>query len=214
MSKPKTCIITKKVIAKNEASFQAMTYGDLRNCSVEGFNHIALYSKGKENKHCSAWGAATSVSFQVSFIASPNDYTEHVTVKNKYEHDYTWQDKILMLFLSHADKFETYYDEDGKAHKRKVGSEDTSWNIKECKSNRVVAISPYHYKLTALSNELKNIKDYFNFSRVYVSVFDGKQLRDTYSCNGEDLILFMQDMERGYYYRWITNREAGLAKLN
>lgn len=214
MSRPKTCVITKKVIAKNEPSFQAMTYGDLRNCSVDGFNHISLYSKGKENKHCSEWGADTSVSFQVSFIARPNDYTEHVTVKNKYEHDYTWRDKILMLFLSHADKFDTYYDENGKAHKKKVDSEDTSWNIRECKNNRVVAISPYHYKLTALSNELKNIKDYFNFSRVYVSVFDGKQLRNTYACNGKDLVLFMQDMERGFTYRWITDRQEGITKLN
>lgn len=214
MSKHQTCVVTKKEIAKNEEAFKVMTYGDLRNCSVDGFNHISLYSKGNETKHCSDWGASTSVSFQVSFIARPNNYSEHVTIKNKYEHDYTWKDKVVMLFLSHADKFETWIDDNGKTHKKKIGSEDTSWNIRKADKNNVVAISPHHYKFTALSNELKNIKDYFNFSRVYVSVFDGKQLRDTYSCDGKDLILFMQDMERGFTYRWITDRQEGIVKLN
>lgn len=214
MSKHQTCVVTKKEIARNDEAFKVMTYGDLRNCSVDGFNHISLYSKGNEQKYCSDWGAITSVNFQVSFIARPNDYSEHVIIKNKYEHNYTWKDKVIMLFLSHADKFETYHDDNGKAHKRKVATENTSWSIKECNANRVVAISPYHYKLTALSNELRNIKNYFDFSRVYVSVFDGKQLRDTYSCNGKDLVLFMQDMERGFAYRWITDRQAGIAKLN
>lgn len=155
--------------------------GTPMNIAIADIPTLPAITKDFCNEYECIHGAYTSVTFQYSFVVEFTEYKAIWERKNK-----------------------TSFTEDALSEVIKLAS--FNFTIKSISDNKAVIISPHYQKLESISKLLAYAIPFFNFKYIGCSRFDGDDLTESYNLNGADIIKAMQNTDRKFAVKWITDR--------
>ena len=147
---------------------------------------IVSLTKDYSNELVCVHGADTSINFQYSFVVEFTSYKAEWNRANK-----------------------TPFMEDSLAEVLKLattGKDGNYFSITKLTENSAVLISPHYQKLEAISKLLEYAIPFFTFKYIGCTRFDGKEALTSYNLNHADLIKTMQNTDRKFAVKWITDR--------